>query len=201
MRIAAVEQTVDSGYERLQQQICTNSEQLSGLGHSQESDERATSERRETGRERQRDSQDAMKETVSNLEEKINTMQSQLALVDERPTKISYQVNVQVFMDCRKLVIWHEGGRRWPMYITAGSVRTEEDGHQYVALAACKFRAANESADVGDALCPLDITVLLFRHRIIKKTASSAPRTSGPATCRHRRPPRRGAAPSRTEAH
>ena len=108
----------------------------------------------------ERDSQDAMKETVSNLEEKIKSMQSQLALVDERPTKV-YQVNVQVFMDCRKLVIWHEGGRRWPMYITAGSLRTEEDGHQYVALAACKFRAANESADVGDGLCPLDICFLI----------------------------------------
>ena len=40
-----------------------------------------------------------MKETVANLEEKINTMQSQLALVDERPTKVTYQVNVQVFLN------------------------------------------------------------------------------------------------------
>ena len=102
-----------------------------------------------------------MKETVSELEEKIHAMQSQLALVDERPTKVTYQVNVRFFMDCRKLVIWHEGGHRWPMYITAGSLRTEKDGHQYVALAACKFRAANESADVRDAPCPLDICFLI----------------------------------------
>ena len=54
-------------------------------------------------------------------------------------------------MDTRKLVIWHEGGREHQMFISDGSIRTMEDGHQYVALASCKYRAANESADVADA--------------------------------------------------
>ena len=91
-----------------------------------------------------------MKETVSQLEEKIDAMQNRLALVDERPTNHLYQVNVQVYMDTRKLVVWHEGGREHKMFISDGSIRTMEDGHQYVALTSCKFEAARGSADVAD---------------------------------------------------
>ena len=90
-----------------------------------------------------------LKDTVCTLQEQVDAMQNQLAVRDERPTNHLYQVNVQVYMDTRKLVIWHEGGREHQMFISDGSIRTMEDGHQYVALASCKFEAARGSADVA----------------------------------------------------
>ena len=103
-----------------------------------------------------------LKDTVCTLQEQVDAMQNQLAVRDERPTNHLYQVNVQVYMDTRKLVIWHEGGREHQMFISDGSIRTMEDGHQYVALTSCKFEAARGSADVADPKRPLDKLFYIF---------------------------------------
>ena len=87
-----------------------------------------------------------LKETVCTLQEQVDAMQNQLANREEKPSQTLYVFNIRACMQIP--VLWHEGGRKHPMYICG--IHKGDDGEEYCSLSTTKERAAKKSADVGD---------------------------------------------------
>jgi len=89
-----------------------------------------------------------IKETVGTLLERVDAMQNQLAVREEKPSRTFCVFNIRACMEKFTPVLWHEGGRKHQMFICGFEIWA--DGEEYCALSSTKERARKKCADVGD---------------------------------------------------